>query len=140
MLTKDLAQHLGAKHWGDNIEVTSLRSLQKAETQNISAIIYPKDLIKACNSNAGCLLISTATAINDADLFSCTLIVAEDLPKALEKTLTLLHPTKTIISKMEVHSKASVHKKAFVHKSAEVFPFAYIGRTKWNENFPTYIY
>lgn len=130
MLTKEIAQYLGAKHWGDNIEVTAMRSLSKANSQNISAIIYPKDLIKARSSSSGCLLISTATAINDANLFSCTLIVVDDLLNALKKTLTLLDPNKRNNFNTGIDSRASINENAKIDKSAIIFPFVYIGQSK----------
>jgi UDP-3-O-[3-hydroxymyristoyl] glucosamine N-acyltransferase len=128
MKTQDLSDKLQGRHWGEDIEVNSLRRLDKATKSDLSLMLKPGDRPLAVLSQAGCLLISENDAADCADMLSCTLIVVPDFYASLQKAMQLLNPARTENYVAGVHQSAHVHPQAQLEKEVSVFPMAYIGK------------
>ncbi len=134
MFTNELAHKLNARHWGDSVDVTAIRSIDKAEKAHLSVILDPRERRLAISSKAGCLLISESDASDFADYFDCTLIVVSEFYPALQKAMHLLHPPKQQNFPIGVHLSAHVHAQAQLAKDVCIFPMAYIGHASIGEH------
>ncbi len=132
MWATDIAATVGGRLLGENRNISRIKPLMDAEAEDLSFVIWPKEIRKAKKSRAGCLVAELSVASEYADQFECSLIVVESLFEAFLNHKKL-NDGDGLFSRLEIENptrliseNASIHETAVV-LDARVGPGAVIG-------------
>lgn len=125
----ELAELVGGRVEGDpERSIEALRTLETAGPSDLSFLNHARYRDQALASRAGALLVMAAAAETDgADLQAAgrPLVVVDDIPYALSRLLSHLHPSP--VPEPGVHPTAVVSPEASVDPTAHVGPYCVIG-------------
>ncbi|HXW52926.1 MAG TPA: hypothetical protein VEL47_02345, partial [Myxococcota bacterium] len=126
MWASDIAKTIGGRLIGENREINRLCSLFDATVDDLSFIIWPKDIRFAKMSRAGCLVAEMPYVSDFADRFVCSWIMVDDLYDAFVR-LREMNDRRLFSGRAESSQTARwMAEDARVHESAVVLA-AHIG-------------
>ncbi|MBT8763271.1 UDP-3-O-(3-hydroxymyristoyl)glucosamine N-acyltransferase [Desulfohalobiaceae bacterium Ax17] len=120
MLLSELAQKLGLKLVGDDLEITGVNTLDKAKEDEISFLANPKYIPLLKTTKAGAVIVDEehATKLNRA------LISANPYLDFVRTVQLFAKPQGSFTGQSPL---AYIHEAAEVHPSATIYPHVYIG-------------
>ncbi len=118
----ELAEKIGAKFTGEgSAKITSINSLESAQTGEIAFVESDKFFAEAAKSAASCLIVPEEAEIE----FSGAKIQAKNPKLAFARIAALLHPPKK--RKAEIHPSAVIAESASIGENVFIGAFCCVG-------------
>ena len=123
MLASELAEELGGRLLGADLELNSIRSLQKAGKLDLAVFLRPQDIFEARSTKAGCLLVSMGSAADHTDTLPCALVVVDDVCVGFAQVVDLFCPkTSMVKSGTIIHPSSYIDDAAVIGEECEIGP------------------